>query len=128
MTRLLSRAVIAALTSLILTATAQSQVTADAPQVRPDAIINLASDEGVALVNGQWRYSDARIVDVDHHGPGPDFRPSGPPNRTHDIVPHAGAAEFDDTAWQRISSHALQDRRSSGRLSFGWYRIAVTIP
>ncbi len=128
MTRLRSRATIAALASLALTATAQSQVTSDAPQVRPDAIVNLASDEGVALVSGQWRYSDARIVEVDHHGPGPDLRPSGPPTRTHDIVPHAGAAEFDDTAWQSVPSGALQDRRSNGRLSFGWYRIAVTIP
>ena len=98
MTRFLSRAVTAALASLVLTATAQSQVTSDAPQVRPDAIVNLASDEGVTLVSAQWRYSDARIVEVDHHAPGADLRPSGPVNRTHDIVPHAGAAKFDDTA------------------------------
>ena len=26
---------------------------------RPDAIIDLQSDEGVALVGGQWRYTDA---------------------------------------------------------------------
>ena len=128
MTRLLSRAVVAALVSLALTATAQSQVTSDAPQVRPDAIVNMASEEGVALVGGQWRYSDARIVEVNHHGPGPDLRPSGPPNRTHDIEPHAGVADFDDSGWQGISPGALQDRRSNGRLSFGWYRISVTIP
>ena len=128
MTRLLSRTVFAALVSLALTATAQSQVTSDAPHVRPDAIVNISSDDGVALVGGQWRYSDAKIVDVNHHGPGPDLRPSGPPNRTHDIEPHAGVADFDDSGWQSISPGALQDRRSNGRLSFGWYRIGVTIP
>jgi gluconolactonase len=124
-----SRAIVAAAIALLpVTGTARAQVTSDAPAVRPDAIVNLASDEGAALVNGQWRYSDARIVDVDHHGPGPDLRPSGPANRTHDIMPHAGAADFDDTAWQTIPPAGLEARRSNGRLAFGWYRIAVTVP
>jgi gluconolactonase len=124
-----SRAICAAaLLLLTVTGTAGAQVTSDAPAIRPDAIVNLASDEGAVLVNGQWRYSDARIVEVDHHGPGPDLRPSGPANRTHDIVPHAGAADFDDTTWQTISPAGLEARRSTGRLSFGWYRIAVTVP
>jgi gluconolactonase len=78
--------------------TAFAQITADAPAVRPDAIVNLATDEGAALVRGQWRYRDARIIEVEHRSPGPDLRPSGPPNRTYDITPHAGGAEFDDAA------------------------------
>jgi gluconolactonase len=108
--------------------TALAQITADAPAVRPDAIVNLATDEGAALVRGQWRYRDARIVEVEHRSPGADLRPSGPPNRTYDITPHAGAADFDDAAWEAISPKGLEDRRSAGRLSFGWYRINVTIP
>ncbi len=105
-----------------------AQITGDVPAVRPDAIVNLATDEGVALVSGQWRYSDARVVEVEHRLPGPDLRPSGPPNRTYDITPHAGAADFDDKAWDPIAPKGLEDRRSNGRLSFGWYRINVTIP
>jgi gluconolactonase len=105
-----------------------AQITADAPAVRPDAIVNLATDEGAALVRGQWRYRDARITEVEHRSPGPDLRPSGPPNRTYDIAPHAGAADFDDAAWDAIAPKGLEERRSSGRLSFGWYRINVTIP
>jgi gluconolactonase len=108
--------------------TALAQITGDAPAVRPDAIVNLATDEGAALVGGQWRYRDARIIEVEHRSPGPDLRPSGPPNRTYDISPHAGAADFDDTAWESIAPKGLEDRRSTGRLSFGWYRINVTIP
>jgi gluconolactonase len=111
-----------------LKGTAHAQVTSDAPAVRPDAIVNLASDEGTALVRGQWRYSDATIVDVDHHGPGPDLRPSGPPNRTYDIAPHAGAADFNDAGWEAIAPRGLEARRSKGRLSFGWYRINLTVP
>jgi len=29
---------------------------------QPAATINLATDEGVALVKGQWRYSDTKII------------------------------------------------------------------
>jgi len=29
---------------------------------RPQAIVDLRTREGVALIGGQWRYSDARLV------------------------------------------------------------------
>ncbi len=106
----------------------RAQVTADAPAVRPDAIVDLMTDEGVALVKGQWRYSDTRIVQVAHHQPGPDLGPSGPPNMTYDYEPHAGAADFDDSTWEALRPAQLEERRSTGRLCFNWYRIAVEIP
>ncbi len=95
---------------------------------KPDAIVDLMTEEGVQLVQGQWRYSDAKVVEVNHHWPGSDLGPSGPPNRTLDLVPHAGAAEFDDTTWEVIEPVSLEKRRASGRLCFNWYRINVTIP
>lgn len=107
---------------------APAQVTPDAPAGRPAAIVDLATDEGVRLVQGQWRYSDVGIVEVEHRAPGVDLRPSGPPNRTYDITPHAGAADFDDAAWEVLPAPRLQARKGNGRLSFNWYRIAVTIP
>src|SRR5262245_40121335 len=62
---------------------ARAQLTNDAPVVgRPVAIVNLATEDGVKLVKGQWRYHDVQIVTVDHHSVGPDLRPSGLPNRT----------------------------------------------
>ena len=124
----LFKAAAAAAVVLASMAPALAQVTADVPAIRPDAIVNLATDEGVALVRGQWRYSDARIVEVEHRSPGADLRASGSPNRTHDIVPHAGDSSFDDSSWQAIEPGGLEARRSSGRLSFGWYRTAITIP
>ncbi|MGH7216622.1 MAG: SMP-30/gluconolactonase/LRE family protein [Nitrospiraceae bacterium] len=107
---------------------AYAQITGDAPGVRPDAIVDLKTDEGVGLVNGQWRYSNVKIVDVDHHGPGIDLAPSGPPNRTQDIDLHAGAADFDDSRWEQINPVQLEERRSTGRLCFNWYRTSVRIP
>src|SRR5262245_25166363 len=105
-----------------------AQATSDAPAARPAAIINLATDEGVRLVKGQWRYRDATIVEVEHRAPGPDLRPSGAPNRAYDISPHAGEAGFDASAWVELAPRELESRRGNGRLSFNWYRIKVTIP
>ena len=51
----------AALAASLLMTPVHAQVTADVPAIRPDAIVDLATDEGVALVRGQWRYSDARV-------------------------------------------------------------------
>jgi gluconolactonase len=95
---------------------------------KPDAIVDLMTVEGAQLVQGQWRYRDAKVVEVDHHWPGADLGPSGPPNRTLDLVPHAGAVDFDDSTWEVIESASLEKRRANGRLCFNWYRIAVTIP
>ena len=35
----------------------------------PDAVIDLQADDGVALVQGQWRYSDARVEQIDFVAP-----------------------------------------------------------
>jgi gluconolactonase len=98
------------------------------PLGRPDALVDLRTSEGVRLVKGQWRYRDARIVDVDGKGPGPDLRPSGAAIRTYDYEPKAGAADFDDSGWDPIEPATLDARRGNGRLSFNWYRINLTIP
>jgi gluconolactonase len=95
---------------------------------RPDAIIDLRTKEGADLVRGQWRYSDARLSEVDAHGPGPDLRRSGPAVRTVDVTPKGGGADFDDSGWQKVAATSLEARRTNGKLSFNWYRINVTIP
>lgn len=117
-----------AIPALLLGAELQAQVTTDVPASLPAAVVDLRTAEGARLVGATWRYSDARVVEVEHREPGPDLRPSGPPNRTNDITPHAGAADFDDAAWQAIEPAALETRRSHGRLAFNWYRTSVTLP
>ncbi len=103
-------------------------LTAEPPAGSPDAVVDLATAEGASLVQGQWRYADTRLVEVDFHAAGADNQPSGPPNRAWDVVPHAGPADFDDSAWPVIEPATLSARRTNGRLAFNWYRINLTVP
>jgi gluconolactonase len=97
----------------------------------PDAIVDLQTDAGVALVGGHWRYSDARVDEIEFVEVGHPDDPLGPgllPNRTFDVVPHAEAEDYDDSAWRVLAPAETQLRLSQGRVCFNWYRIAVTIP
>ncbi|MGE0883976.1 MAG: SMP-30/gluconolactonase/LRE family protein [Blastocatellales bacterium] len=105
-----------------------AQTPNDLPLGKPEATINLATDDGAKLVKGQWRYSDTRIIEVDFKSPGADKQPTGAPNRTYDYMPKAGPADFDDSNWEMIPASSLEARRSTGRLCFNWYRIKITIP
>ena len=112
-----------------LAAPARGQTTGDAPvSGNPVAIVDLRTEEGARLVQGQWRFRDVKIVDVHHRAPGPDLRPSGPPNRTSDITPRIGTPEFEVAGWTPITAPSVEQRRGNGRLSFVWYRLDVTIP
>ncbi|PYV92734.1 MAG: hypothetical protein DMG90_03915, partial [Acidobacteria bacterium] len=68
---------IAAMGAVLCTVSAGAQSIMDPPFGRPDAVIDLATRNGVDLVKGQWRYSDTRIIEVDSRGPGADLKPSG---------------------------------------------------
>lgn len=97
-------------------------------QASGNVVVDLASVDGVRLVGAEWRYADASIVALPFRSAGEDLRPSGPPNTTHDVAPHAGGADFDDSAWSVIAPDQLAARRGSGRLCFGWYRLQLTLP
>ena len=112
----------------LVPALASAQFRPEAWNPRPQAIVDLDSVDGLALVQGTWRYRDATVVDVEHHAVGADLRPSGPPNRTQDVSPQAGAADFDDAAWPVLAPGTLEARRGNGRLSFNWYRLHLTLP
>src|SRR6266540_3355039 len=104
------------------------KTSADVPTRKPEAMIDLATDDGLRAVKGEWRYSDTKIVEVDFVGAGPDKQPTGPPVKTYDYTPHAGGADFDDSRWEVIAPTTLDQRRGNGRLGFNWYRIKLTIP
>jgi gluconolactonase len=100
---------------------------------RPDAIVDLQTDAGAALVGARWRYSDARVEEIDFvalAGPGtPDpLGPGAERNRTYDVVPHAEAADYDDSAWEVLAPADTQRRLAAGRVCFNWYRTEITLP
>src|SRR6266508_3873495 len=113
---------------VFLAGRALAETNADAPTGKADAVIDLATRDGVDLVKGQWRYSDTKIIPVDFKAAGPDKQPTGKPIKTYDFTPHAGGADFDDSKWEKIEPTTLDARRSTGRLCFNWYRINITIP
>ena len=84
---------------------------------RPDAIVDLQTDDGVALVGGQWRYSDATVERVGFVELGSPDDPLGPgtvPNRTFDIAPHAEATDFDDSDWTPLAPADTMRRLANG--------------
>src|SRR5437867_1867086 len=113
---------------VFLAGRALAETNADAPTGKADAVIDLATREGIDLVKGQWRYSDTKIIEVDFKAAGLDKQPTGKPTKTYDFTPHAGTADFDDSKWETLDPTTLEARRSTGRLCFNWYRINLTIP
>jgi gluconolactonase len=99
---------------------------ADAPA--PAVAVDLTTEAGASLLQARWHYSDARIVETSFRAPDAQRQPTGAPTTTYDIIPHAGAAEFDDSLWPTIAPGSLSKPRGPGRVSFNWYRIDLTIP
>ena len=90
---------------------------------RPDAIVDLQVEEGVALVRGQWRYSDARVEEIEFVELGSPEDPLGPgtmANRTYDVIREEAVRE--------LAPAETQLRLADGRVCFNWYEIEVTIP
>ncbi|MBL8115337.1 MAG: SMP-30/gluconolactonase/LRE family protein [Acidobacteria bacterium] len=91
------------------------------------AIADLRTNEGAALVSARWRYRDAVLTPVDGRGPGPDLRATGPTVKTVDLLPRPGR-DFDGAGWQDLPASSLEVRRGNGQISFGWYRVSLTLP
>src|SRR5919198_4156233 len=90
---------------------------------KPDAVVDLQAEEGVAVVAGQWRYSDCRVEEIDFVAVGHPDDPLGPglePNRTHDVVRTGD--------WRPLLPQETMSRLANGRVCFNWYEIDVTIP
>src|SRR5215216_2061297 len=98
---------------------------------RPDAVVDLQTDAGARLVGAEWRYSDARVDEIDFVELGSPDDPLGPgtvPNRTYDVTPHAEAADYDDSGWRVLRPEETFARLANGRVCFNWYRLTVTLP
>lgn len=84
--------------------------------------IDLRTEAGVKEIKGEWRYSNVKIVEVDHKDP------DGKPCKTYNIEPKAFGADFDDSKWEIVKPETLGKRRSTGLVCFCWYRVKITLP
>jgi gluconolactonase len=98
---------------------------------RPDAVVDLQTQDGAGLVGAEWRYSDARVEEIEFVELGSPDDPLGPgtvPNRTYDVLPHAEAVDYDDSGWRVHRPEETLDRLANGRVCFNWYRVSLTLP
>jgi gluconolactonase len=121
-------ALAAALAATSSALAAAAPAPADPPAGRPDAIVDLASQEGAALVHAAWSYRDAKLVDVAARAPGADLKPTGAPVPALEVSPSPADAFSRDDGFQPIAPEALEQRRGNGKVSFGWYRVDLTLP
>jgi gluconolactonase len=99
-----------------------STLTPPAPSAKTEASLDLTTTEGLKQINGAWRYMEAGIIEVD--GKTKD----GKAVKTHDITPHAGGIDFDDSSWPTLSTDDIHHAIGGGKLSFAWFRINITVP
>ncbi|MGE5107664.1 MAG: SMP-30/gluconolactonase/LRE family protein [Sphingobacteriales bacterium] len=116
--------------SIILFAQETRQLAVDKPQ----AIADLKTTEGAALVSAKWFIQNAHIVDADFKTPSPGTNgdklplyPTGDAIKTHQLHPQYGAADF-DAGFKEIKPTDLELRQGTGLFSFVWYKTEVTIP
>lgn len=98
------------------------------PEGAPLASLDLAVSEDVRLVDGEWRYSDVRVVPKEFYEANADGQPSRTKNMAYDIDPHGSTAHFDDSQWQVVVPESLSKRRTAGKVSFNWYRTKLKVP
>ncbi len=101
---------------------------------KPQAIADLKTNEGAALVNAKWFVQNAHVTDAEFKAAGPGTNgdalplyPTGPAIKTHTIHPQMGAAGF-DKAFKAILPADLEVRQGTGLLSYVWYKVDVSIP
>ncbi len=84
--------------------------------------INLKSEEGLAQVQGQWKWANARIVEVK------STAPDGDPPMTYNLEPQAQKPDFDDSGWAVLQAPDVSKSRGGGHICFVWYRLKLTLP
>jgi gluconolactonase len=105
------------------------QLSADKPQ----AIADLKTTAGAALVNAAWFVQPAHIVEADFKAPGAGANdplklyPTGMPIKTHTLHPQINAADF-DKGFVPVKPTDLEMREGMGLISAAWYKVDVTIP
>jgi len=110
-----------------------SQETRQLSTGKPQAVADLKTIEGAALVNAGWYVQPAHIVDADFKLPGAAANdvlmlyPTGAAVKTHGIHPQINAVDFDKN-FMAIKPTSLEMRAGTGLVSMAWYKVELTIP
>src|SRR4051812_28045386 len=75
---------------------ADAQIFPAVPTGRPEASADLATEAGVRVFKGEWRYSKIKIIKTEFRAPGADGQPWEVPSNTYDNPPPGGGVDFDD--------------------------------
>ena len=102
---------------------------------KPQAIADLKTIEGAALVNAKWYVQPAHIFDKEFNLPGPQkgggdalpLYPTGIAIKTNILHPQIGTTDF-EAGFTEIKPSDLETRQGTGLLSFVWYKVEITIP
>lgn len=101
---------------------------------KPQAVADLKTTEGAALVNAKWFVQPAHIREADFKTPGPGTNgdalplyPTGAAIKTHTIHPQTGTADFDN-GFRPLQPTGLESRQGTGLLSYVWYKVELVIP
>ena len=123
------------LLTLVLCAAASQMGAAAAPSStrgaidgRPDAVVDLNTADGLALVGGRWTTRGVALSPTTFASVSADLSATGPVAPTFDIGPRPGLDGFDDGPWEQVAPGGLFERRGPGRSSFAWYRLRLTVP
>lgn len=100
---------------------------------KPDAVADLRTIDGAALLNAKWYVQNATITSTDFKLPGGSpndmllLYPTGASVKTNSINPQFGSAGY-DKGFKAISPADLESRQGNGLASFVWYKTELTIP
>src|SRR5258708_28136539 len=118
---------------LLLSIITFSQETRQLAIGKPDAIADLKTTEGAALVNAKWFVQPAHIQEAGFKAPGANatdpmkLYPTGMKINTHTLQPQINASDFDNGLVE-IKPTDLEMREGMGLISAAWYKVEVALP
>ena len=124
-----------AMLAILLTFSAHAQELRQLSVNKPQAIADLRTKEGAALLNAKWYVQPAHIQNQQFYLPGPQkgggdalpLYPTGTQIQTQILHPQVGSEDF-EKGFTEISPQDLEKRQGTGLFSFVWYKIELTIP
>lgn len=119
--------------AILLTIVAQAQETRVLTVDKPQAIADLKTNDGAALVYAKWFVQPAYLQETDFRKPGASttdplhLYPTGMKIKTHTIKPQVDDVNFTKN-FKEISPDDLEMREGMGLVSFVWFKVEITIP